>query len=109
MRTKLLLAAVCILTLPLWFSTSPSDKPENAAPLAIVAYAGHTTTGDWCECGSPGCIPDLGEICGNNNARAADDQNDSAPSDSRAGSDIDPGAGVLMLALSFFLWTRLRA
>ncbi|MFY9608022.1 MAG: hypothetical protein WAU45_05325 [Blastocatellia bacterium] len=105
MRTRLLLAAVCILTLPLWFPT-PGNKPGNAAPLATVAYAGHTTTGDWCECGGLGCIPNAGELCGNNNARAADDQG--VPTDSAAGSDVDPGAGLLMFALAFFLWTRLR-
>jgi hypothetical protein len=56
--------------------------------------------GGWCDCGTPGCICDSGEI-GNLNARPTDQQKDPAP--------IDPGAGVLTLALAFFLWVRLRA
>ena len=107
MRTRLLLAAVCMLTLPFCFSASQADKLTSSAPFATVAYAGHTTAGDWCECGTPGCIPDQGEIC-NNGARASDDQKDSILG-SPAGSAMNPGAGLLMLALAFFLWTRLRA
>lgn len=81
----------------------------GSAPFATVANAGHTVSGGWCECGTPGCIPDQGEICGNNNARAADEKKDSVTTRSHAGSVADPGSGVLMLALAFFLWTRLRA
>ncbi len=108
MRTRLLLAAVCMLTLPLWLSTQ-EGKFTNSAPFATGAYAGHTVGGEWCDCGTPGCIPDRGEICGNNNARATDDQKESILTGSAAGSAVDPGAGLLMLALAFFLWTRLRA
>ncbi|MFY9611067.1 MAG: hypothetical protein WAU45_20950 [Blastocatellia bacterium] len=81
----------------------------SSAPFATVVHAGHTVTGGWCECGTPGCIPNAGELCGNNNARAADEQKDATTTDSAAGFDVDPGAGLLMLALAFFLWTRLRA
>lgn len=106
MRTRLLLAAVCMLTLPFWFSASQAEKLTSSAPFATVAYAGHTTAGDWCECGTPGCIPDQGEIC-DNGARASDDQKDSILTGSAP--SVNPGAGLLMLALAFFLWTRMRA
>ena len=100
MKKRLVIAAACILALPLLFSASQSDKPTAPIPYATVALAGHSIPGGWCECGTPACICDPGEI-GNLNVRPPDQQKESAPS--------DPGAGVLMLALAFFLWARLRA
>jgi hypothetical protein len=100
-RKRLVSAAACILALPLFFSASQSGQPTNPSPYVTTALAGHTHAGGWCECGgTPGCICDPGEI-GNLNARPADQQKESTPG--------DPGAGVLMLALAFFLWTRMRA
>ena len=67
MRTRLLLAAVCMLTLPLWFSASPGQRQTNSAPFTTVAFAGHTTSGgDWCGCGAHACIRDPGETPGGN-------------------------------------------
>ena len=99
------IAAACILALPLLFSASQSDKPTAPSPYAAVALAGHTTVGGWCDCGSPGCICDPDEIGGNINAPTTDDPDDLTQSD----PDVSPGAGILMLALAFLLWTRLRA
>ncbi|MFY9607054.1 MAG: hypothetical protein WAU45_00395 [Blastocatellia bacterium] len=107
MRKRLFLAVVCILTVPNWFSSQPRDI--TVEPFGAVALAGHALTGDWCECGTPGCIRDAGEICGNSNQQPSDDQEHSTLTDSAAGSPVDPGAGILMLAMAFFLWTRLRA
>ena len=100
MRKRLVTTAACILALPLLFSASQSGNPPIPTAFSTVALAGHTNVGGWCECGTPGCICDPGEI-GNLNVRPPDQQKESAPS--------DPGAGVLMLALAFFLWTRMRA
>ena len=94
--TRLILAALCILTLPLWFSSSPGDKQTSLAPVATVALAGHTIIGDWCDGGTPGCISGPSENPGGSRASAPPDQ------------QVDPGAGMLVLALAFFLWTRLR-
>ena len=33
--------------------------------LSLPVIAGHTVSGGWCECGSPGCICDPGETIGN--------------------------------------------
>jgi hypothetical protein len=96
-RTRLILAAVCILTHSLWFSTSPGDKVASSAPFVTVAYAGHTTGGDWCESGTPGCINGTSQYSGGIRASALPNQQN------------DAGTGVLVLALAFFLWTRLRA
>ena len=100
MRKRFVTAAACILALPLMFSAFQSGNASDLSPYATVALAGHSIPGGWCECGTPACICDPGEI-GNLNVRPPDQEKDSAP--------IDLGAGVLMLALAFFLWTRLRA
>jgi hypothetical protein len=75
-KTRLLLAAVGILALPMWFSPSKGDSLKLSAPFATVAYAGHTLAANWCECGAPGCICDLGETGGSprplSNATAAE-------------------------------------
>ncbi|MEK6324771.1 MAG: hypothetical protein AABN33_24275 [Acidobacteriota bacterium] len=112
MRTRLIFAAICILTLPLWFSAFQSDKLMNSASFVTVAYAGHTTSGNWCECGTPGCLCDPGEVGGQSN-RPVSDQNkrpfDQGASPIRALSGFDFGTGVLILAFALFVWARLRA
>ena len=113
MRTRLLLAAFCILILPFVFSPAPGDKLRSTAPFATVAFAGHTVSGNWCDCGAPGCICDPGENPHVNRARAVTDNqaSDQLPSaigaHSRAGFDV--GTGVLILALALLVWARLRA
>lgn len=112
MRTKLTLAILCILTVPLWFSDSPPGEPGATIPVAAIAYAGHTTTGNWCECGTPGCICDPGEEQIGYGATQTNDQNkktvDQRRSMIRTRDGFDFGTGVLMLALVLLMWTRLR-
>ena len=75
--------------------------------------AGHTVGGEWCACGTPGCICDPGEV--GNSHRPASDQTEKAlnqvasPVRSHSRSGFDFGTGALMLALAVFVWTRLRA
>jgi len=108
-----MLAAVCILALPLWFSPSPEDKLTNLAPFATVAYAGHTLGGEFCQCGTPGCICDPGEVGLSN--RPVSDQPEKAsnqgasPIRTHSRSGFDFGTGALMLALALLVWVRLRA
>lgn len=113
MRTRLLGAAVCILILPLWFSASPDDKGPSLTPFNTTAYAGHTTTGAWCECdtGVPGCICDPGEAGGGTRMKAPDQGampvgQGVSPIPARSGFDL--GTGLLMLLLALFVCTRLR-
>ncbi|MEK6324703.1 MAG: hypothetical protein AABN33_23930 [Acidobacteriota bacterium] len=112
MRTRLTFAAACMLVLPLWFSASSGDKSANPTPFSTVAYAGHTTAGDWCGCGLPGCICDPGEVGGQTYKPVSDQTR--KPSDQgafpiRARSGFDFGTGALMIAFALFVWTRLRA
>jgi hypothetical protein len=114
-RTRLILAAVCILALPLWFSASPGDRPISSAPFATVAYAGHTTGGNApCMCGCPDCDCDPGQEnhkC-SQSARPVSDGvsfQGASPIREHLGSGFDFGTGALMLALALFVWARLRA
>jgi hypothetical protein len=113
MRKRAVFATLCILAVPPLFSPSQNGKLTSPAPLVGVAFAGHTTAGGWCECGAPGCICEPGELGGSsrplpNQTENPSRQNASANRQhSRSGSDF--GTGALMLALAFFVWTRLRA
>ena len=60
MNTRLLVAAVCILLLPFWFSASTRGTVKDFPGGNPVAYAGHTSTGAYCDCGGPGCFCDQG-------------------------------------------------
>jgi hypothetical protein len=112
-KIRLLFAAVCIFILPFVFSPSAADKLAGTAPFASVAFAGHTIAGYWCECGTPGCICDPGELpVGNRAASVTDNKSsDQGPSPVRANprSGPDLGTGALILALALVLWARLRA
>jgi hypothetical protein len=109
-RTRLIFAAaVCILALPLWFSTSTGNNPTNSAMFSPVAYAGHTTSGYWCECNTPGCICDPGEGgMGRQSSVPTIKPVAIAPASMREGSGFDPGTAVLALVLALFVWNRLR-
>src|SRR5437016_13672519 len=85
----------------------------NTAPFATFAYAGQTSVGGWCECGAPGCICEPGEL--GNSSRSLPNQTEkpsrqnASPIREQSRSGFDFGTGALMLALAFFVWTRLRA
>ena len=112
MRTRLLLAAICLLVLPVWLSPSKGNKLTSSTPFATVALAGHTIiSGDWCQCGASGCICDPGEI-GSPNARPTTDFStiDRNPK-AKMGrvSELDFGAGAFLIGLALFMWARFRA
>jgi hypothetical protein len=102
-RTKLLLAAVCIFTLPLWASPSLGERPINSAPYASVALAGHVLGSDaYCQCGRGNCICDPGEVETNSMETVADSQQQQGTT-TNFGSEL----GIVLLAVLFLL--RLRA
>ena len=113
MRRRLLLAAVCIFSLPIVFSLTSGDNLTNSVPFATVALAGHTLGGEFCQCGTPGCICDPGEVGLSN--RPVSDQTEKAsnqgasPIRTHSRSGFDFGTGALMLALALLVWVRLRA
>jgi hypothetical protein len=92
-----------MLVFPTWFSSSPLNGTVTTQPFGAVAFAGHTIIGGWCECGGEACSCDPGEH-GNMSVAVTDETEQSAP----AGTG-DPGPALLMFALAFFLWIRLRA
>ena len=96
MRTRFLVAAVCIFTLPLWAAPSLGNRPVEMAPYATVAYAGHTLGGSYsCNCETAGCIEDYPGECGGYNT------NQQTPS--------DLGSGTLLILAALLLGLKLRA
>ena len=115
MRIRLLLVAVCILTLPFWASPSSGNKLTNSVPFAGIAIAGHVVggSGHYCDCGCLDCICDPGESptdCrrGLSAVEQANDSSDDVGPVNEA-PDLDFGTGALLLALALFAWTRFRA
>ena len=106
MRVRLLLAAVCIFTLPIFLSPSEGDKHINSAPFASVAMAGHVIlSGSYCPCdGSCESGP------GPQGLQRTSDQpsTDTATSDNEVANGVDLGAGVMLLTLTLLYGLRLR-
>ena len=110
MRKRLIIAAVCILALPLLFSPSHRGKLMTSTPFATIALAGHSHVGGvWCECGAPACICDPREQP-NTNLVAAPPGAYSEKKDINQASapDIDLASGMLTLALGVLFWLRMR-
>jgi hypothetical protein len=113
MRTRLLLAAVCILTLPIWFSPVTDNKLTNSTPFTTVAIAGHVPISNaYCDCGTPNCICDPGEspMSTRRNNRATSDTTNRGVSSTgeTPATGFNFGAGAMLLALAVFAWTRFR-
>jgi len=115
MLKRILLSAVCILVLPVFFSLQTTKSTTVASPFNGVAVAGHgVASGAYCTCGCPSCICDAGEVIsecsGGNSMRAVSDDDPGTPSDSTAStSDLDLGSGALILAIGLMLFARFRA
>ena len=111
MRVRLLFALLCILALPALFAPSRDYQRAASAPFGVVAVAGHTLPGAWCECGSPGCICDPGEVPVGNTANPSDDGpvgQDPAPIDDQSAPVFPLGSGALLVTLTLMLWFRMR-
>lgn len=111
---KRILACLFITAvLPLLASTT-QNNPTNYVPFSTVAYAGHTSVGSWCACGTSGCICDPGEEPIGQSVGATSDQADSSLNQGTSPSASEPlgfdfGSGALLFALAFLVWSRLRA
>lgn len=108
---RFLLAAVCILSLPMWFSPSHGAKLNNSAPFATVAVAGHVLSGNaYCACGTPACVCDPGESATTSNSSQSPTtaSDGTAQSDNGVDTGVDPGAGVMLLTLALLFGLRLR-
>ena len=107
MKKRLLLAAVCILTLPIWFSPYDGDKTMGSTPFATVAIAGHVPqSGVYCK-GTP-------PYCGHSAADNIIINNDEGDgvfyhSDSLAGASRSFVSATLVIGIALMMWTRSRA
>ena len=114
MLKRLLIVALCILSLPLLASFSSNGKSITPAPFAPIAIAGHSNAGGaWCNCGCPECTCEPGETpisCGGNRATAdggGSSDRDSGPRKA-PGSELDLSTAAFLLALALLAWTRFR-
>ena len=108
MKTRSLFAAVCILILPFVFSSSVNDKRTNQNQLGTVVYAGHiVATGVWCECDTPECFCEPGEMR-TNSQPALNQATNGTRSEAAATSGFDFGAGVMLITLALLLGLRMR-
>jgi hypothetical protein len=107
MKVRLLLAAICIFTFPMWFSLAPNKATINSAPFATVALAGHVSpNGAWCQCGSfDACICDVGET---NVQNSPDSNKYSKTGNVEVSTGFDPGASALIIVLALLLGLRMR-
>jgi len=104
-KIKFLFAALCMLCLPMFFSTGPRVSSITPTPFAAVVFAGHTLSGGWCECGARSCICDPGEEGGAPIAQGGDVTTVS----SKTTSSVDLGSSAMLIALALFVWSRMRA
>jgi hypothetical protein len=106
---KRILACLFLMVLPPLFNFAGSTSRNGPTPFTSVALAGHILGGGWCECGSPGCICDPGEIHGLRTATPTTTQPvDENPVDRTSSSSADLGSGMLAFALALLLWFRMR-
>jgi hypothetical protein len=68
--------------------------------LSFPAFAGHTIPGDWCDCGSPGCLCDPGETPLGSRA--------SVPNESIQGKSADLGSETLLVFAVLLLMLRYK-
>jgi hypothetical protein len=100
---KFLAAVFMVASLPIAVSFfSPGN--QQPGPVNVIAIAGRTTHGGWCECGTAGCICDPGEVPGGNIRIQPDSKSNKEP----APEAVDPGAAVLLVLFSLLLGVRLR-
>lgn len=75
---------------------------QNVSPYVIVALAGHTTPGNWCESGNPGCICDPGELHSGQSSA-------SMPDKSTRGTGRELGSEALLALVVLLLILRYKA
>lgn len=103
------LAVIFLLALPIWFSALKGDN-TSTTPFATIAFAGHTSMGNFCDCGAPGCICDPGEeqtAHSKNPAKDPSPERDQRPKPD-ATSDLNFGSAAFLLGLALFMWSRFR-
>ena len=106
---RIFACSLLILALPIITDMLQPGESRNA-PFASTAFAGHTTSGGWCDCGCPGCICDPGEqieMC----LPGAKDIQDRAVNASDApapSSQSEVPAAALFIGTGLLIWKRIR-
>ena len=106
---RIFACSLLIIAFPIITATLQSGGSGNT-PFASNAFAGHTTTGTYCQCGCPGCICDPGEqidmcIPGAKETHGSDVNSTGAPVRS---SHSDVPAAALFIGTGLLIWKRIR-
>jgi hypothetical protein len=102
---RLFACSLLILAVPIITATLQPGASSNA-PFASTAFAGHTVTGGFCQCGCPGCICDPGEEIDMCFPGAKDGINATdAPARS---SQSDVPAAAFFVGTGLLIWKRIR-
>ncbi len=106
---RIFACSLMIIAFPIITATLQSGGSGNT-PFASNAFAGHTTTGGYCQCGCPGCICDPGEqidmcIPGAKDTLGNDVNSTGAPVQS---SHSDVPAAALFIGTGLLIWKRIR-
>ena len=109
MRTKLLLATVCIFAIPFSSSIATGDKHANSAPYATVAFAGHVIGSfAYCECDTPQCECEPWETKYNNQTNSVHLSASGASAGAESAGDFDPGVSMMLITFVLLLGLRMR-
>lgn len=110
MRSKLLLAVLFMLLLPLVNSPLKVSSSISTTPYSGIAFAGHVGPGNvWCECECPECSHARLSTSGSGSGGFSKDVPQSETPQSEVPSDSDFGADTLLTMLLILLWIRFRA
>lgn len=106
---RMFACSLLILAVPIITATLQPGASSNA-PFASTAFAGHTVSGGWCQCGCPGCICDPDEqidmcIPGAKDAEGIAVNATGAPARS---SQSDVPAAALFVGTGLLIWKRIR-
>ena len=104
-RANLLFAAIGILLLPFLISRSQDNAFRHSAPIAQVAFAGHSNVagreGDECfPCGTEDCVCNPGEEPGS----MPDGEHKPDDPDNPDQGDPNPGPLALLAVLALLIW-----
>ena len=109
MRKSLVLAAICVLSLPLLSASPNGSSKKSPVPFLTTAVAGHVTgSGVLCPCDP---VRDLCDCCGmfgmtqspSESGEVPPLEGESPSSNSQSG-DVDGASAAFLLALGLLVW-----
>lgn len=105
---RMFACSLLILLVPILTAMLQPQQGSNA-PFASTAFAGHTVSGGWCQCGCPGCMCEPGEdfeLCIPERTGAAEAALSAAGQPASSHSDVP--AAAFFVGTGLLIWKRIR-